>query len=248
VTCAEIARDAAGLAALPADDAERAAAYAHAAGCPGCRAALAKGQALSALLGALPAPEPPSPAVLARVERELRAESARARTRVGRAAAAAVVVAIALLIVFARHRDGDPGAWIASAVVGLIAVGLAATCRSWAVAAAVVASAGFAAIAGAGGGPSSGDGIHCLLSELVAGGLALGAATVAARRAGAPLSPALLGAMAAAGALGGQAALNLVCPARDIVGHLFALHTGGVLIAAALGAGIGRLRSRRAMA
>jgi hypothetical protein len=56
-----------------------------------------------------------------------------------------------------------------------------------------------------------------------------------------PVGAGLLAAVGAAGALAGQAALSLLCPAPIAVPHLVAFHTGGVMLGAALGAGLALL-------
>lgn len=61
-----IADDAAGLAGLPSDDADRRAAYEHAAGCPPCARALREAERLLVVLDGAPPPKPPSEAVLRR--------------------------------------------------------------------------------------------------------------------------------------------------------------------------------------
>ena len=58
--------DAAGIAALPPEDPERVRAFEHAATCPDCTEALARGMRLMAMLDAAPAFEAPSASVLAR--------------------------------------------------------------------------------------------------------------------------------------------------------------------------------------
>jgi hypothetical protein len=252
VTHADIQRDAAGLAALPPEHPERRAAEAHAADCVTCREALTRGAALQSLLQGMPAPEPPPPAVLARVAAEIQRDAVRARASIGRTAAAAIALAAVLIVVFAQHPAGGAWVWTGSLVVAAIAVAvaLAVAQRLLALGVAAAVSLMFAALAGAGAGAGGGDGmsggLHCFLSEVVAGALALGAAWFAGRRAGEPLGPAHLAAVAAAGGLGGQAALNIACPSRDVLLHLFAFHSGGVLCAAALGALVGAALARPA--
>jgi hypothetical protein len=238
-------RDAAALAMLPSDDSERVAAFAHAEGCAQCAAELAKGDKLRALLESAPAPEPPPPAVLARVAAELRAEAGRADRSVGRAVAAAVVLVWIALLVFAhRHAEGA-SVWIGAVVVGVgaVAAALAGARLGWRIALAVAgASALFALFAGTGDGVDLGPGAACMGSELVAGVVALGVAWVVRSRQGEVVGPGFLGAVAAAGALAGQAALNVTCHVRDALPHLLVFHTGGVIVAALIGAALGAVR------
>ena len=55
-------------------------------------------------------------------------------------------------------------------------------------------------------------------------------------------------AVAAAGALAAQAALHITCPSRTAMAHLLVFHTGGVLLAAMIGAMIAGLPALRARA
>jgi hypothetical protein len=105
--------------------------------------------------------------------------------------------------------------------------------------AAAAVSAIFALLAGNSGDLELGGSVHCFLSELIAGCVALGVAVFVRSRQGEVAGPGFLGATAAAGALAGQAALNVVCHTRDALPHLLVWHTGGVLVAALVGAGVG---------
>ena len=58
----------------------------------------------------------------------------------------------------------------------------------------------------------------------------------------------LYAAVATAGALAGQAALHLTCPVRTAGEHLFVFHTGGILLAALVGALVARVPALRASA
>ena len=241
-------KDAVGLAMLARDDGERVAAFAHAAGCAECAAELAKGEKLRALLEAAPAPEPPPPAVLARVAAELRAEAARADRRVGRAVAVAIVLAWIVLLVFAQHRAEGATVWLGAAVVGLGAVvaALAGVRLGGRIAlAAAGASALFALFAGTGADVGLERGMPCMGSELFAGFVALGVAWAIRSRQGELVGPGFLGAVAAAGALAGQAALNVTCHVRDALPHLLVFHTGGVIVAALIGAALGAVQAKR---
>jgi hypothetical protein len=71
--------------------------------------------------------------------------------------------------------------------------------------------------------------------ELLAALLPLGAVYWAARRGGVWNAP-VAATAAAAGALAGQAALQLACPAAAHETHRLVFHTGGVLLAGLLAA------------
>jgi hypothetical protein len=74
-------------------------------------------------------------------------------------------------------------------------------------------------------------GVRCLATEIASAAMVVGAAWLAIR--GGTTSPArsAVAAAAAAGALAGDAALQLTCAARDAIPHLLAFHVGGVLLA-----------------
>lgn len=247
MTCEDLRRDAAGLAALAAGDPEREAAYAHARACPGCAAELRKGERLVSLLDALP-PEPaPSGAALRRAAAPVLGDLPQSRPTavLPLAAAAAAIVAT----VSARSHSGEARDWIAGAVLAIAAAGLAALAsRGVRVAAAAVGLSVAFALAGGAGPLSVSDGLLCLGTELAAAAVPLVAALALSRRAGAG-GAGRYAAAAAAGAVAGQAALQLTCHAPDAAAHLLVFHAGGVLAAAALGALAGaRLRPAAARA
>jgi hypothetical protein len=102
---AHISEQAAGLAALPANDSDRVSAYEHASGCPPCRQALHEAEQLLAHLDAAPQPEPPSDAAMRRawsaVASEMEgAESAKPVDRRSRLAAALALAASVMLVAF----------------------------------------------------------------------------------------------------------------------------------------------------
>jgi hypothetical protein len=146
--------------------------------------------------------------------------------------AAAVIATVA-----ARSHSGSPRDWIAGAVLALAAVGLAALSpRGGGVAAAAVVVSALFAVAGRGPGPLALDeGLMCLATELAAAAVPLLAAVALARR-GRLAGAGHLAAVAAAGALAGQAALEITCHAGHASAHLLAFHVGGVFAAALLGA------------
>jgi hypothetical protein len=104
--CARIRRAAAAIASLPPADRERAAAEAHAAGCPECERALREGERLQALLATAPLPAP-SPEALARASRAVLAEIRRER-RAGWLELAPAALLVLASLVFAALAGG-PG-------------------------------------------------------------------------------------------------------------------------------------------
>ncbi len=231
---AHVLADAPGLAALRSDEPERLAAWAHAEGCAECARALREAERLQALIErsapvTLPAGaiERASGAIVAELRRE-------ARRRTAGSIAAAFLAALALAGM-AGTRSGAMADWARGGLLLLLAVALAAAARrkpllviGGALLAALLAgvASGETALAGA-------PGAYCLPAELASAALVVGAVWLALR--GGTTSPArsAIAAAAAAGALAGDAALQITCGAQDAVPHLLALHVGGVLLAAA---------------
>jgi hypothetical protein len=129
-----IADDAGGLASLPSDDADRRAAYDHAAACPPCARALREAERLLVVLDGAPPPKPPSEVVLRRaleaVVAEMdgakgaeRAEMAGSRPRARFWPALAIAVS-ALFALF--DAKGHGLAWAVGVECLLIEVGTAA--------------------------------------------------------------------------------------------------------------------------
>jgi hypothetical protein len=90
--------------------------------------------------------------------------------------------------------------------------------------------------------------VKCVAIELFAAAWPLGAAALAKGLVRRPRSPWATAALAASGALAGQATLHLTCPVRLAEPHLAVFHTGGVVLAALLGASASRLPRFRAAA
>lgn len=252
MSCEELRRDAAGVAALPAEDPLRVTARAHARGCATCAAALKEGERLFELLGAAPIPPPPMD-VLRRVSASVLADRGPA-PQVARGRwpwiALATVVAWALVAMVARDRAHDAASWVASVGVAVLAVvaGAAAHGR-WgrpAAGAMALVSLSLVALAGAGGGFFASIGVKCVALELLAAAAPLGTTAWLARSAS-PTPGTFIGA-AAAGALAGHAALHLTCPVRAATPHLLAFHTGGIVLAAAIGFCVTRVALPRAAA
>jgi hypothetical protein len=240
VTCEELRRDAAGLAALAEGDPDRTAAYTHARSCAACAAELRRGERLVALLEAAAPARAPSPALrraAAPILEDLPATPPRLLLPVA-AAVGALLAAVA-----ARSHSTDPLDALAAIALAAIAIGLAALAPragGRVVGAALVVSALAAALEGAVGPLTPLEGVKCVGVELAAAAVPLLAVVAVWRRSGAS-APVRLAAAAAAGALAGQAALALTCHAPDAALHVAAFHLGGVLAAAALGAATGRL-------
>jgi hypothetical protein len=241
MTCAELRAKAAGVAALPPGDPEREEYLAHARECPGCMEELRKSEKLLRALDAARLP-PPSAQALRRAAAPILAELSPALPRGAWAVrGAAAIAAFALLLLVARHREVE--GWAAAILIAALASALAASAgvlRAGALVA-VAAAAAFAlaaggapgfALAGQMGGLAPRVGAECLLAELLAAALPFAAAAWTFRRS--PRAGSLAQA-AAAGALAGQAALHLGCPAHAQAAHLWVFHVGGVALAALLG-------------
>lgn len=167
------------------------------------------------------------------IERELGRE---ARGRVV-GSVAAIGAALVLLVTLAHERSHAPGEVGIALALALAALGLAVLGGRFALGAAgaAVAAALAAALLGGGTGPlEAGMGLHCLLSELAAGGAVLVAVRFVLR--GSATSPPFwaFAAGAAAGALSADAALEVTCGARESLPHLLVFHLGGVLVAVAM--------------
>jgi hypothetical protein len=234
MTCDELRRDAGGLAALDEGEQERAAAFEHARDCPGCAAALREGERLVALLEALP-PEPaPQSAALRRAATPILDELPRAPA--GRVLALSAAVTAVLVAVASRSHSDMARDWLAAGALAAGAAGIAALAgRVSAVPIVAVALSFLFAVSGGGGGPLSLDeGIRCAAVELATGAVLLVAAIAIWRRE--PASPGRLAGAAAAGALAGQAGLEIACHAPDATAHLVVFHFGAVIAAALVGA------------
>jgi hypothetical protein len=248
--CERLRADAPGLAALPASDPERAAAWSHASGCVGCARALREAERLQALIaGWEPAPLPPS--ALARASLAIRDELQREARRRTIGSVAAACAALVLAVGLARTRSPAAGDWAVAAAVGALAVALAATARRrplLVTAAAALAALSAALVLGGPGPLAASEGLRCLATELASAGAVVGAAWLALR--GGTTSPArsAIAAAAAAGALAGDAALQITCEAHGAAPHLLAFHVGGVILAAAGASLLWRGRPRAAAA
>jgi hypothetical protein len=238
-TCERIRDEAAGIAALRPDDPERAAAEAHASGCPGCARALEEGERLQALLVEAAPATLPEPA-LGRAYQEIRGELRReARLRLA-GSVGALSAAMLVLVAFARTRSPSSADWALAAVLWATAVVLAAAASrrpGVVVVLSVLAVVGIGAVS-AGPGPLVPSlGLECVATELGAAGAVVGAVWLALRGGSTRPARPTIAAAAATGALAGHAALQVTCAAHGSMAHLLAFHAGGVLLAAA-GAGL----------
>lgn len=245
MTCDDLRRDAAGLAALDPGAPEREAAYAHARGCAGCAAALRQAERLVALIDALP-PEPsPSEAVLRRAAAPVL--EALPPVRPVLALPAVTAMAAAFAVVAARSASGAPRDWIAAVLLAAAAIGLAALSSRHASAGVAGLAVGISiagALAGGGAGSlAAHEGVRCAGVELAAASATFIAALALSRGEGE--RGWRLAAAAAAGALAGQAALEVTCGARDSTAHLFVFHVGAVVLCAAIAAVVARAVRRQ---
>jgi hypothetical protein len=250
-TCDQLRARALALAALHPDDPDRDAAAAHARACPGCEQALREGTRLLQLIdGELQPPAPPEAAlqraedgVLAEMRGEARAPTAphwRARVIF----ASSVVLAFGTLAALSRQRALDPESWIAAGAAAALAALLASLSSAGLSVAlgAVAVSAALVLLASAGAELSPLLGIKCMAIELFAACWPFAAASLSRGVVTRPGSASAAAALAAAGALAGQASLHLTCEARHALPHLLAFHLGGVVLASLAGALVLRAR------
>ena len=229
------------VAALPHDDPERVDAEAHARSCEPCARVLAESSALVARIDRAPAPPPPSADALRRVSAAIEAETARERAGRPRSllVATAVMAAWGVELVIAKRPAHDPASVAVSLGWALMAAALVTRARvrpRWVLAGAVAASL-VLVVASAGREDAQIYallGIKCTLLELLAAGIPFGAAIRFARQVRTSVDPWHASAIAAAGALAGQAALHLSCKVAHAGPHLLVFHFGAVLMAGLL--------------
>ena len=178
-------------------------------------------------------------AVLAQMERERPA--GRWRTLIF---AGSALLSFAALSAVAREPATNLTSWFAAGAAALLATVLASASSAGLLLAvgACAASAGLVLLSAAGTGQAPSLGIKCLAIELFAATWPFGAAALSRGAVRRPSAPGAAAALAAAGALAGQASLLLTCPARHATPHLLAFHLGGVVLASAAGALIFRAR------
>ncbi|BDG10788.1 cupin domain-containing protein [Anaeromyxobacter paludicola] len=234
--CDRIRADAPGLAALLPDDPELVSATSHARGCPGCERALREAGRLQVLLAELE-PEPLPAGALERVSREVRNARRRESWRRLGGSVGAVCISALIFVGFARTRAQSPADWALAAAMWALAlvVALAASRKPLLATVIAVAASGTAAALSGGAGPLVPSiGLECVATELASAAVVVLAAWLVAR--GGATSPArsALVVAAAAGALAGDAALQVTCAAHAYTPHLLAFHVGGVLLAVAV--------------
>jgi hypothetical protein len=128
------------------------------------------------------------------------------------------------------------------ALVASVAAALAVTAAGPILLLMPLTSAAFSLLAGEGGALYPLVGVKCTTFEIVMAFLPVVTAMFIVRRDGMPAPARLVVAAAAAsGALAGHAILHLTCPVPTATSHLLVFHTGGVLLAALLGAAAARL-------
>jgi hypothetical protein len=233
--CDRIRADAPGLAALHPYDPERVAAESHARGCAGCARALREAGRLQALIAACEPPPIPAGA-LERASREIAAELRREARRRVIGSVVAVCASVLVFVGFARNPSRSLFDWTLAAVLWAFAVVLAVTASRkplLTTALAVLAGVAAASISGAPGNLAALLGLECLATEVASAAIVVGAVWLALR--GGTTSPPrpAIAAAAAAGALAGDAALQVTCSAHTALPHVMAFHVGGILIAAA---------------
>jgi hypothetical protein len=233
--CDRVRADAAGLAALPPGDPDGAAARAHARGCVACAVALGEAERLHAVVGGWK-PPPPSAGAFERASRSILAELRREARRRAVGSIAAVVASVAIVVGFARSRSASARDWWLAALLLAVAVAVAAIARrtpSLATGGAVAIAVAAAIASGRPGPLDPALGVECLATELAAAAAVIGAVWLALRGGTTSPAPWAVAAAAAAGALAGDAALQVTCAAHDAAPHVMAFHVGGVVVAAA---------------
>jgi hypothetical protein len=233
--CERLCAGAPGLATLPPSDPERVAAWSHASGCLGCARALREAERLQALVAGSETPPLPAEA-LERISRPIIAELRREARRRMLASVAGVCALLVVFVGFARSRSSSVEDWAVAAVLGVLAITLAAAARrgpllvvSGAVTAAVIAAMAL----GQPGPVVAAIGLHCLATEIASAAIVVGAVWFAIRGGATTPARSAIAAAAAAGALAGDAALQVTCGAHDAFPHLLGFHAGGVLLAVA---------------
>jgi len=155
----------------------------------------------------------------------------------------AIVGVVALFIGFARDPSRAAGDWVVSLALAGGAIALAVLARRLTLRFATVAvSASFVAalIRGGPGQVSVFQGLECLLFEVAAVAAMMGAAWLVNHRSAASAS---FSAWVVAGALAGDAALQISCSEHTSFAHLVTFHVGGVLLISAVALMVTRKRT-----
>ncbi len=184
-------------------------------------------------------------AALGAVLEAMHSEAKRRRRAAWISVFAAAAVA-ALVVALAGERHGPLHSMVAAGAVSFAAALLAWGRRSGRVlVAAGLCSIALTSVFAAASGLRAADGLHCLFIELGTALLPCAAVLGAMLRNRDPVDAALLMQTAATAALSGQAALVVVCPAHDALGHTLVFHNASLLLAALLAGGIARWARQR---
>jgi hypothetical protein len=234
--CDQLAADAGGLEALPADAPERVSAEAHARTCAACAGALEDGRRLLALLGRATVPGP-SAAALARASAAILSELDAPRAVAGKLAAAvsaAVLATWALPLALMRAPLGGRALLFSIALAAVAAVASALTIavskRDGLLF--LAASLAMAFVTGSGSTLGPVVGLHCAAIEAMTAATAGVIAWAATRALGQrTLDRRVLVGALGGGALAGHAALDVGCGMSSALPHVLVFHTGPVVLA-----------------
>ena len=244
VNCKEITRLATEHAEGALDPSAARAFEQHVAGCDGCRAWVRQLEAARGAVQRLPSPEPSAELTASLMRRFDDWQAARApavvtgspaletSARAAGPAALVLLAAVAGLVALARHPSHEPGDWLVAAGLVTASVGVAALVRRLTIgfAATAASAALFAALLrGSEGQLSALGGLECLLVEAAVAGGAAAFAWRLFRRGPDSVRRSSVGVWATAGALAGDAALQVSCAQHDSLPHLLVFHLGGLL-------------------
>ncbi len=228
------------LLGLQPDDPERTVALAHAATCALCTSEVRGARLFVSTFEVLPL-QPPSAEALQRAAAPILADLARQaearRKRAALLAGLASAAAFAALVALAQHRAAPGPRWQIAFAFAVVAAGCTAGAVLFRLRAlwAILPISGAMALALATSQGWDGDGaMHCALGEIIGASLPLAALSYFLLRRPFALGPSGAAAVAAGGALTGQAALVLTCPSHGVE-HLLVFHAGTVALAALLG-------------
>jgi hypothetical protein len=231
----------------------------HLAGCGACRTWVRQLELTAKLAGTLPPPDLTAESKEALLRR-FDAWAARTRTatapvpvedaagtgsRLRWEAFFVAVGIVAVLVGLARDPSRAVSDWLVAAALAAVAIALTALARRLTLrfAVAAISAALVAAVIQGGAGPVAfPGGLHCALTEGGGAVVAAGVAWLASRRRRLSTSFAV---WAAAGALAGDAALQIACTERASLPHVAVFHVGGLVVIAAAAAALAALRSWR---
>lgn len=258
--------DAVGLVMLDASDPDRRAAEAHVEGCAACGREWARAEKVRALMEGLAPPPQPSAAALQRARANVHAALAAdgsapkavedpepevaASSAPGWATGLAIVVVGALGFVLIPPQEASALRYfVAAAAIGIAAMLGSIAARSTrharlATVSALGLSIGLGAVDLRAFAMEMGHAESCFSTHVVACVLPLAAALWLASSRRGTSSPFHSAAAAACGAIAGQAVLLTACASEESFLHVVFFHVAGVVTAAAIGAGSGRLALR----